>query len=142
MSCSWTRVSIWVRTGSACTRTRILSGITSSQAGTVRSPASARATTNGVISTDFALTCTMSFSLTRYEGMSTLGPFLAVLAQRVRPELDRALRRVALGAFQEQLGLLAAAALAVRTGVSSHVCRLLLRPGAAWAGGSHCAEPV
>ena len=74
MSCSWTRVSIWARAGSACTRMRILSGITSSHAGTVRSPASARATTNGVSSRDFAATSTMSLSLTRYEGMSTLRP--------------------------------------------------------------------
>src|SRR5215472_3268425 len=54
-----------------------------------------------------------------------LRPVPAVLARRVGPDLDRALRRVALGALQEQLGLLAAAEPAVRTGVSSHVCRLL-----------------
>jgi hypothetical protein len=58
-------VSICARTGSECTRIRILSDTTSSQAGTVRSPASARAMTNGVISSDLATTSTMSFSLTR-----------------------------------------------------------------------------
>ena len=67
-------MSIWARTGSVCTRTRILSGMTSSHAGTGRSPASARATTNGVSSRDFAATSTMSLSLTRKEGMSTLRP--------------------------------------------------------------------
>src|ERR1700733_8587548 len=69
-----------------------------------------------------------------------LGPVAAVLTRRVGPDLDRALGRVALRALQEQLGLLATAPLAVRAGVSSHGC-LLLRPAAAWAGGSHCAEP-
>src|SRR5215470_14825166 len=49
-----------------------------------------------------------------------LGPVAAVLTRRVGPDLDGALRRVALGALQEQLGLLAAAALAVGAGVSSH----------------------
>src|SRR6202020_684564 len=44
-----------------------------------------------------------------------------VLARRVRPDLNRALGRVAFGTLQEQLGLLAAAALAVRTRVSSHL---------------------
>src|SRR5215469_10981951 len=72
MSCSCTCVSIWARAGMACTRTRILSGMTSSQAGTWRSPASARATMNGVSSSDFGSTSTMSLSLTRYDGMSTL----------------------------------------------------------------------
>src|SRR5712691_962737 len=73
--------------------------------------------------------------------LALLRPVPAMLARRIRPDLDGALRRVALRALQEQLGLLTAAALAVRTCVSSHMCRLLLRPGAAWAGGSHCAEP-
>src|SRR6266705_678562 len=50
-----------------------------------------------------------------------LGPVPAMLARRVRPDLDRALRRVALGALQEELGLLPAAQLAVRAGVSSHL---------------------
>src|SRR5712691_11733968 len=52
--------------------------------------------------------------------LALLGPVTAVLARRVGPDLDRALGRVALGALQEQLRLLTAAALAVRTGVSSH----------------------
>ena len=46
---------------------RILDGTTSSQAGTVRSPASARATTNGVSSSEDLRTSTMSLSLTRIE---------------------------------------------------------------------------
>src|SRR6201999_3961350 len=50
-----------------------------------------------------------------------LGPVPAVLARRVRPDFDRALRRVALGALQEELGLLPAAQLAVRACVSSHL---------------------
>src|SRR5215469_14593360 len=50
-----------------------------------------------------------------------LGPVPAVLARRVRPDLDRALRRVALRALQEELGLLPAAELAVRACVSSHL---------------------
>src|SRR5215469_2180344 len=70
-----------------------------------------------------------------------LGPVAAVLTRRVGPDLDGALRRVALGALQEQLGLLAAAALAVGAGVSSHCWFSPSTPGAAWAGGSHCAEP-
>ena len=48
-----------------CTSTRILSGMTSIQAGVGRSPASALATTNGVSSWDLAATSTMSLSLTR-----------------------------------------------------------------------------
>src|ERR1700684_331225 len=66
----------------------------------------------------------------------------AVLARRVRPDFDRALRRVALGALEEELGLLPAAQLAVRACVSSHLSLSPLspiRPGAAWAAGSHCA---
>src|SRR6266571_4681376 len=50
-----------------------------------------------------------------------LGPVAAVLTRRVGPDLDRALRRVALRALQEELGLLPAAELAVRACVSSHV---------------------
>src|SRR5712691_1028490 len=78
-----------------------------------------------------------------------LGPVPAVLARRVRPDLDRALRRVALGALQEELGLLPAAELAVRACVSSHLSLSPwvgsgdehgpVRPGAASAAGSHCA---
>src|SRR5262249_32757985 len=55
-----------------------------------------------------------------------LGTAAAGLAGRVRPDLDRALRRVALGALEEELGLLAAAALAVSTGVAGHVSCLSL----------------
>ena len=58
----------------------------------------------------------------------------AVLARRVRPALDRALHRVALGALEEQLHPLAPAEPADGTGVTRHV-----RPSAAWAGGSRCA---
>src|SRR5690242_17170158 len=65
MSCSCTWVSIWARAGMACTSTRILSGTTSSHAGTWRSPASARATMNGVSSSDLGDTSTMSLSVTR-----------------------------------------------------------------------------
>src|SRR6266581_1436090 len=78
-----------------------------------------------------------------------LGPVAAVLARRVRPDLDRALRRVTLGALQEELGLLPAAQLAVRACVSSHLSLSPrvgsgdeyspVRPGAASAAGSHCA---
>src|SRR5579859_6873022 len=55
------------------------------------------------------------------EEVAFLRPVPAVLARRVRPDLDRALRRVALGALQEELGLLPAAQLAVRACVSSHL---------------------
>src|SRR5215471_4090737 len=77
------------------------------------------------------------------EVVAFLRPVPAVLTRRVGPDLDRALRRVAPGALQEELGLLPAAELAVRACVSSHLCRCLLsgtvRPGAASAAGSHCA---
>ena len=71
-----------------------------------------------------------------------LGPVPAVLTRRVGPDLDRALRRVALRALEEELGLLPAAQLAVRACVSSHLSLSpqALRPGAASAAGSHCAE--
>src|SRR5580692_9088664 len=55
------------------------------------------------------------------EVLALLRTVPAVLARRVRPDLNRALRRVALRALEEQLHLLAPAALAVRTSVSSHV---------------------
>ena len=71
--------------------------------------------------------------------LALLRPVAAVLTGRVGPELYGALGRVALGALQVQLHLLAAAELAVRTGVSSHLS-VLLRPGAASAAGSRCAE--
>jgi len=48
--------------------------MTSSHAGTGRSPASARAMMNGVISRDLARTSMMSFWVTRYDGMSTFWP--------------------------------------------------------------------
>src|SRR5579862_8096159 len=44
----------------------------------------------------------------------------AVLTRRVGADLDRALRRVALGALEEELDLLTAAQFAVRPGVTSH----------------------
>src|SRR6266851_2467131 len=53
--------------------------------------------------------------------LALLGPVPPVLTRRVRPDLDGALRRIALGALQEQLHLLAAAELAVRARVSSHL---------------------
>ena len=75
--------------------------------------------------------------------LAFLGPVPAVLTRRVGPDLDRALRRVALRALQEELGLLPAAELAVRACVSSHCVAISsvgsVRPGAAWAAGSHCA---
>src|SRR5215469_12452492 len=49
-----------------------------------------------------------------------LGPVAPVLTRRVRPDLDRALGRVALGALEEELHLLAAAELAVRSRIPSH----------------------
>src|SRR4051794_19763212 len=53
--------------------------------------------------------------------LAVLGAPATVLARRVGPDLDRALRRLALAALEEQLHLLAAATLAVRAGVPSHV---------------------
>src|SRR5580692_5035330 len=70
--------------------------------------------------------------------LAVLLPDAAVLARRVRPDLDGALGAVAAGTLQEQLYLLAAAQLAVRPCVSSH--QSLLRRADAWAGGSHYAE--
>src|SRR6266700_1565213 len=78
-----------------------------------------------------------------------LGPVPPVLTRRVGPDLDRALRRVALSALEEELGLLPAAELAVRACVSSHMSLSPwvgsgdkygpIRPGAASAAGSHGA---
>src|SRR5690606_6413162 len=51
-----------------------------------------------------------------------LRPAAAVLTRRVRADLDRALGGLALGALEEELGLLAAAELAVRSGVTGHCC--------------------
>ncbi len=53
------------RTGEAMLQIRILSGMTPSHAGTVRSPASACATMNGVMTRDFCRTSMMSFSATQ-----------------------------------------------------------------------------
>src|SRR3954454_22096268 len=55
------------------------------------------------------------------EVLGVLGATTAVLTRRVRTDLDRALRGLALAALEEQLHLLAAASLAVRAGVPSHV---------------------
>src|SRR5674536_311902 len=54
------------------------------------------------------------------EVLAVLGTAAAVLTRRVRADLDWALRRLALGALEEQLHLLAATALAVRSGVAGH----------------------
>src|SRR4051794_12854063 len=70
------------------------------------------------------------------EVLGVLGAAAAVLTRRVRADLDRALRGLALAALEEQLHLFAAATLAVRAGVPSHY----LKPSAAWVGGSRCAE--
>src|SRR3954454_21127154 len=53
--------------------------------------------------------------------LAVLGAAAAVLTRRVRADLDRALRGLALAALEEQLHLLAAAATAVRACVPSHV---------------------
>src|SRR6201996_2931354 len=58
------------------------------------------------------------------EILTLLGAVPAVLTRGVGPDLNRALRRIALRALQEQLHLLAAATLAVRAGVSSHLLSL------------------
>src|SRR6266705_2237979 len=65
--------------------------------------------------------------------LALLRPVPAVLAGRIGPDLNGALRRIALGALQEQLHLLSAAALAVRTGVSSHLSLLLDPAPLGWA---------
>src|SRR6478735_7099442 len=54
------------------------------------------------------------------EVLAVLGPTATVLTRGVGTDLDRALRGLALGTLEEQLHLLAAAALAVRTCVPSH----------------------
>src|SRR5207244_11551956 len=53
--------------------------------------------------------------------LALLRPVPAVLAGRVGADLNGALRRIALSALQEQFHLLSSAALAVRTGVASHL---------------------
>src|SRR4051794_31048052 len=52
--------------------------------------------------------------------LTVLGATAAVLTRRVGTDLDGALRRLALAALEEQLHLLAPAALAVGTGVTGH----------------------
>src|SRR6476661_4276534 len=53
--------------------------------------------------------------------LAVLGATPAVLARRVRPDLDRALRGLALAALEEQLHLLAPAEAAIGSGVTGHV---------------------
>src|SRR5829696_4147248 len=53
--------------------------------------------------------------------LAVLGAATAVLARRVRPDLDRALRGLALAALEEQLHLLAPAEAAVGSGIAGHV---------------------
>src|SRR5215211_3705969 len=53
--------------------------------------------------------------------LAVLGATAAVLARRVGPDLDRALRGLALAALEEQLHLLAPAHAAVGSGVTGHV---------------------
>src|SRR3954451_17843170 len=69
--------------------------------------------------------------------LGLLLPSAAVVARRVRAPLDAALVGQAALALEEQLLPLAAALLALRTGLSSHAGPL--RPGAACGGGSRCA---
>src|SRR3954467_11854233 len=71
------------------------------------------------------------------EVLGVLGATAAVLTRRVRTDLDRALRGLALAALEEQLHLLAAATLAVRACISRH-----LRLSAASEGGIRCGELV
>src|SRR3954468_1681716 len=71
------------------------------------------------------------------EVLGVLGAAATVLTRRVRPDLDRALRGLALAALEEQLHLLAAATLAVRACISRH-----LRLSAASEGGNRCGELV
>src|SRR5665213_1971470 len=52
--------------------------------------------------------------------LAVLSATATVLARRVRTDFDRALRRVALSALEEELGLLPAASLAVGAGVPGH----------------------
>ena len=68
----------------------------------------------------------------------------AVLARRVGPLLEGALRRIALGALEEQLHLLAAAPLAVGVCITRHVYLSpdflrAIRRDDAWVGGCRCA---
>src|SRR3954454_14919818 len=78
--------------------------------------------------------------------LALLGARAAVLTRRVGPDLDRALRGLALGPLEEQLGLLPPAALAVGAGVTRHRGSVSLirsrvgrvRRGGAWADGNRC----
>src|SRR5947199_103118 len=63
------------------------------------------------------------------EVLAVLRAAAAVLTRRIGPDLDRALRRLALAALEEQLHLLAAATLAVRAGVTRHLDQTLRRFG-------------
>src|SRR4051794_37098267 len=63
------------------------------------------------------------------EVFAVLGAPTTVLARWVGSDFDRAFRRLALAALQEQLHLLAAATLAVRTGVTRHLTQTLRRFG-------------
>src|SRR5215217_815354 len=53
--------------------------------------------------------------------LAVLGATAAVLARRVGPDLDRALRGLALAALEEQLHLLAPAEAAIGSGIAGHV---------------------
>ena len=53
--------------------------------------------------------------------LAVLGAATTVLARRIGPDLDRALRGLALAALEEQLHLLAPAKAAIGSGVTGHV---------------------
>src|SRR5450631_1351409 len=78
--------------------------------------------------------------------LTVLGPRAAVHARGIRAKLDRALRGVALGSLEVQLGLLTTAAPAVGAGITRHSLYLLLlrvvRRVDAWTGGRRCAALV
>src|SRR4051812_36925655 len=71
--------------------------------------------------------------------LAVLGATATVLTRRVGTDLDRALRRLALAALEEQLHLLAPAALAVGTGVTGHALTpqhfCISSESSAWTGG-------
>src|SRR5664279_5266608 len=75
--------------------------------------------------------------------LAVLGPRTSMHARGIRAKLDRALRGVALGSLEVQLGLLATAAPAVGTGITRHKSLSpflrALRRGGAWKGGRRCA---
>src|SRR5262249_530084 len=72
--------------------------------------------------------------------LALLGAVAPLLARRGRAGVGGALGRVTFGALEEELHLLAAAQLAVRSRIPSHVS-VPLRPGAASADGSRCGGP-